>query len=85
MTPQLRALLDESLPAGLDIVDAVEARPPGSPTGSRRPCGSCGSRRAARGRRSARSTAFKAADAVEVQRQTKNGVRTFDARAAVLA
>ena len=55
---QLRLLLDESLPAGLDGVDPAEAE------------------RAVQ--------AFNTAEAVEVQRMTKNGVRTFDARPAVV-
>ena len=54
---QVRTLLDESLPAGLDVVDAVEARSSG--------------------------LADRLTASVEVQRRTKNGVRTFDARAAV--
>ncbi|MGW0709623.1 TIGR03936 family radical SAM-associated protein [Streptomyces sp. NPDC002643] len=81
---KLRILLDESLPTGLDIVDAVEARTSGL---ADRLTASVWELRldgvdpadAARA-----VTAFKAADIVEVQRMTKNGVRTFDARAAVV-
>ncbi|WP_053761074.1 TIGR03936 family radical SAM-associated protein [Streptomyces sp. AS58] len=79
----LRALLDESLPTGLDIVDAVEARTSGL---ADRLTASVWELRldgvdpadAARA-----VVAFSAAETVEVQRLTKNGVRTFDARAAV--
>ncbi|MFE9449392.1 TIGR03936 family radical SAM-associated protein [Streptomyces sp. NPDC006739] len=81
----LRVLLDESLPTGLDIVDAVEARTPGL---ADRLTASVWELRldgvdpadAARA-----VDAFNRADAVEVQRTTKNGVRTFDARSAVAA
>ncbi|MER6160420.1 TIGR03936 family radical SAM-associated protein [Streptomyces sp. NPDC001868] len=81
---KLRILLDESLPTGLDIVDAVEARTSGL---ADRLTASVWELRlegvdpadAARA-----VEAFKAADLVEVQRRTKNGVRTFDARAAVV-
>ncbi|MEU8588138.1 TIGR03936 family radical SAM-associated protein [Streptomyces sp. NPDC048664] len=79
----LRALLDESLPGGLDIVDAVEARTSGLAdrlTASVWELRLDGvdpedARRAVR--------AFNEAAVVEVQRMTKNGVRTFDARSAV--
>ncbi|MGV9903741.1 TIGR03936 family radical SAM-associated protein [Streptomyces sp. NPDC003388] len=79
----LRALLDESLPTGLDIVDAVEARTPGladrltASVWELRLDGvdPLDARRAV--------DAFTAAGTVEVQRMTKNGVRTFDARPAV--
>ncbi|MEV3874281.1 TIGR03936 family radical SAM-associated protein [Streptomyces sp. NPDC049906] len=81
----LRALLDESLPPGLDIVDAVEARTPGL---ADRLTGSVWELRLDRvapdeARRAV--DAFTAAETVEVQRQTKNGLRTFDARSAVAA
>ncbi|WEH17957.1 TIGR03936 family radical SAM-associated protein [Streptomyces sp. VNUA24] len=81
---KLRILLDESLPTGLDIVDAVEARTSGL---ADRLTASVWELRlngvdpadAARA-----VEAFTAADLVEVQRRTKNGMRTFDARAAVV-
>lgn len=81
---KLRILLDESLPPGLDIVDAVEARTSGLAdrlTASEWELRLDGvdPEDAARA-----VEAFKAADLVEVQRRTKNGVRTFDARAAVV-
>ncbi|NJP42071.1 TIGR03936 family radical SAM-associated protein [Actinacidiphila epipremni] len=80
---QLRARLDESLPDGLDITEAVEARTSGLverlevSVWQLRLDGvdPADARRAV--------AAFLAADTVEVQRSTKNGVRTFDCRAAV--
>ncbi|MFF8829583.1 TIGR03936 family radical SAM-associated protein [Streptomyces sp. NPDC015131] len=79
----LRLLLDESLPDGLDIVDAVEAATSGL---SDRLTASVWELRlegVAPGDAERAVAAFLAADAVEVRRTTKNGVRTFDARAAV--
>ncbi|MFI9149642.1 TIGR03936 family radical SAM-associated protein [Streptomyces sp. NPDC053367] len=80
----LRVLLDESLPPGLDVVDAVEARTSGL---ADRLSASVWELRlpgvdpadAARA-----VAAFNGAETVEVQRMTKNGVRTFDARSAVV-
>jgi radical SAM-linked protein len=82
---KVRNALDDALPAGLDIVEVVEA-PPGALasqlTGSRWrvdvPGLSADTLRAA-------TEAFLAKDAVPVQRMTKNGMREFDARAAVIA
>lgn len=79
----LRELLDESLPGGLDIVDAVEARTSGL---ADRLTASVWELRLdgvdpADARRAVET--FNATEAVEVQRMTKNGVRTFDARSAV--
>ncbi|MBC9724434.1 TIGR03936 family radical SAM-associated protein [Streptomyces sp. TRM68367] len=82
---QLRVLLDESLPAGLDIVDAVEARTSGLAdrlTASVWELRLDGVNPADAGRAVA---AFTAAGTVDVQRKTKNGVRTFDARSAVVS
>ncbi|GJF20221.1 MULTISPECIES: TIGR03936 family radical SAM-associated protein [Streptomyces] len=82
---QLRLLLDESLPAGLDVVEAVEARTSGLAdrlTASVWELRLDGVESADAERAVA---AFNAADAVEVQRRTKNGVRTFDARSAVVS
>ncbi|EGX54480.1 hypothetical protein SZN_37753 [Streptomyces zinciresistens K42] len=81
---QLRVLLDESLPAGLDVVEAVEARTSGLAdrlTASVWELRLDGVDPAEAARAVA---AFDAAEAVEVQRTTKNGVRTFDARPAVV-
>ncbi len=82
---RVRAALDTCLPEGLDVLEVVEAGPgaladrlaasvwdvrlPGVPPEAA----------------AAAAAAFLAADAVEVQRLTKNGLRTFDARAAVIA
>ncbi|MEU9667297.1 TIGR03936 family radical SAM-associated protein [Streptomyces bobili] len=81
---KLRELLDESLPTGLDIVDAVEARTSGLAdrlTASVWEMRLVGVDPAEADRAVA---AFNAADTVEVQRLMKNGVRTFDARSAVV-
>ncbi|MCX5524051.1 TIGR03936 family radical SAM-associated protein [Streptomyces bobili] len=81
---KLRELLDESLPTGLDIVDAVEARTSGLAdrlTASVWEMRLSGVDPAEADRAVA---AFNAADTVEVQRLMKNGVRTFDARSAVV-
>ncbi|MFB7495294.1 TIGR03936 family radical SAM-associated protein [Streptomyces sp. NPDC056161] len=80
----LRALLDASLPTGLDIVDAVEARTSGL---ADRLTASVWELRLdgvdpADAARAVKT--FTEAETVEVQRRTKNGVRTFDARAAVV-
>ncbi|MBQ0968512.1 MULTISPECIES: TIGR03936 family radical SAM-associated protein [Streptomyces] len=80
---RLRLLLDESLPAGLDVVDAVEARTSGL---ADRLTASVWELRLAGvepAEAEAAVAAFNAAPAVEVQRRTKNGVRTFDTRSAV--
>ncbi len=81
----LAVQLDEALPDGLDVLEVV-------PAGS----GSLADRLEAshwqldlagvEAEDAARAVeAFLAADAVEVQRMTKKGLRTFDSRAAVLA
>ncbi|MER5882247.1 TIGR03936 family radical SAM-associated protein [Streptomyces sp. NPDC001941] len=82
---KLRALLDESLPDGLDIVDAVEARTPG--LADRLTASVWELRLEGVPVEEARSAvaAFLGAEAVEVRRKTKNGIRTFDARGAVAA
>ncbi|MFI8876177.1 TIGR03936 family radical SAM-associated protein [Streptomyces sp. NPDC055243] len=82
---RLRELLNESMPTGLDIVDAVESRTSGL---ADRLTGSVWELRLdgvepADAERAAE--AFRAADTVEVQRRAKNGMRTFDARAAVVS
>ncbi|GGV33010.1 TIGR03936 family radical SAM-associated protein [Streptomyces longisporoflavus] len=81
---KLRELLDESMPTGLDIVDAVESRTPGL---ADRLTASVWELRLngvepADAERAAE--AFRAAETVEVQRRAKNGMRTFDAREAVV-
>jgi radical SAM-linked protein len=80
---ELRALLDASLPAGLDIVDAVEARTSGLAdrlTASVWELRLDGVDPDEAGRA---ASAFLAAGSVEVERRMKNGLRTFDARGAV--
>lgn len=82
---EVRAALDDALPDGLDVVEVVEAGPGALadrldvsvwqvelPGLAPEPV-------------VAAVQAFLAADRIEVQRMTKNGLRTFDARAAVLS
>jgi radical SAM-linked protein len=82
---EIRAALDAALPDGLDVVEVVEAGP-----------GSLADRLAASHWRvrlpgvpdttaAAAVARFLAATSVEVQRVTKNGVRTTDVRAAVVS
>jgi radical SAM-linked protein len=80
---ELRVLLDESLPTGLDVIDAVEARTPG--LAERLEASVWQLRLDGVEPQTARAAvaAFLAAESVEVRRSTKNGVRTFDCRAAV--
>ncbi|MFC9932038.1 TIGR03936 family radical SAM-associated protein [Streptomyces sp. NPDC127190] len=81
----LRVLLDESMPAGLDVIEAVEAHTSGladrltASVWELRLDGvdPAGARHAVE--------AFTKAETVEVQRRTKNGLRTFDARPAVVS
>lgn len=79
----LRRLLDESLPPGLDVTEAVEAHTPG--LADRLEASEWSLRlegvEPADAQRAV--AAFLAAESVEVSRSTKNGLRTFDARAAV--
>ncbi|MEV7089597.1 TIGR03936 family radical SAM-associated protein [Streptomyces sp. NPDC093085] len=81
----LRALLDASLPAGLDVIDAVEAHTSGL---ADRLTASVWELRLDGVTEEAAERAvslFLAAGTVEVERRAKNGLRTFDARAAVAA
>ncbi|MFC9237313.1 TIGR03936 family radical SAM-associated protein [Streptomyces decoyicus] len=79
----LRALLDESLPDGLDVTDAVEAHTSG--LADRLQASVWEIRLDGVEAQAAESAvaAFLAAEEVQVERRTKNGIRTFDARAAV--
>ncbi|MEV0179308.1 TIGR03936 family radical SAM-associated protein [Streptomyces sp. NPDC050625] len=81
----LRVLLDESLPTGLDIVDAVEARTSG--LADRLTASVWELRLDGVDPADAEHAveAFTKAETVEVRRTTKNGVRTFDARSAVVS
>ena len=82
---RLRAALDAALPDGIDVVDAVVATPgtslpdlvQASSWSIRLPGVEVAAARLA-------VAAFLAAPAVEVERMTKNGRRTFDTRAAVV-
>jgi radical SAM-linked protein len=84
----LRAALDESLPPDLDVIEVVEVATVGAGSLADRMQASVWQVRlpgvayddAARA-----VAAFLAADGVEVSRMTKNGLRTFDARGAVIA
>jgi radical SAM-linked protein len=81
---RLRAAVDEALPPGLDLVEVVEARTPGfaerleaSLWRVELPGVPPDAARAA-------VSAFLAAPEVQVERLMKNGIRTFDARGAVV-
>ncbi|MEU9186054.1 TIGR03936 family radical SAM-associated protein [Streptomyces sp. NPDC048484] len=80
---KLRELLDESMPVGLDIIDAVEARTSG--LADRLTASVWELRLDGVSPEDAERAvdAFTAAETVEVQRKAKNGMRTFDARGAV--
>lgn len=82
-TEELRARLDESMPTGLDIVEAVESRT--SDFTDRLVASEWELRLdGVTGAEAEKAVeAFLAAETVEVERQTKKGLRTFDARAAV--
>ncbi|MGC5401443.1 TIGR03936 family radical SAM-associated protein [Streptomyces sp. DT20] len=80
----LRELLNDSLPDGLDITDAVEARTSGL---ADRLTASVWEMRldgVSHEEAAKAVAAFNGAETVEVQRRTKNGVRSFDARSAVV-
>ncbi|MEW2398598.1 TIGR03936 family radical SAM-associated protein [Streptomyces sp. NPDC046862] len=80
---KLRELLDESLPAGLDIVDAVEARTPGLADRLTASVWELRLDGVSPEEAERAVVAFEAAETIEVERQTKKGMRAFDARAAV--
>ncbi|MFB7476344.1 TIGR03936 family radical SAM-associated protein [Kitasatospora sp. NPDC056184] len=82
---ELRVQLDDSLPGGLDVIDAVEVRTSNFVErleASEWQVRLDGVEPAEAGRAIA---AFLAEERVEVERLTKNGVRVFDARGAVAA
>ncbi|MFI6038843.1 TIGR03936 family radical SAM-associated protein [Streptomyces sp. NPDC051315] len=81
---KLRELLDASLPAGLDVIEAVEARTPGLADRLTASVWELRLDGVDPGDADRAVDAFNAADTVEVERLTKNGVRTFDARSAVV-
>jgi radical SAM-linked protein len=80
---RLRVLLDESLPAGLDIIDAVEARTSGLADRLKASVWELRLDGVEPAEAERAVALFDTAESVEVQRMTKNGVRTFDARPAV--
>ncbi|MGP3942410.1 TIGR03936 family radical SAM-associated protein [Streptomyces sp. 6N106] len=80
---KLRALLNESLPAGLDVIESVEARTSGLADRLQASVWEIRLDQVARADAERAVAAFLEADTVEVERRTKNGLRTFDARAAV--
>ncbi|GHC50972.1 TIGR03936 family radical SAM-associated protein [Streptomyces cinnamoneus] len=79
----LRALLDESLPDGLDITDAVEAHTSSFADRLQASVWELRLEGVELADAEKAVAAFMAAEEVEVQRRTKNGMRTFDARGAV--
>ncbi|MDX3074492.1 TIGR03936 family radical SAM-associated protein [Streptomyces sp. NPDC088354] len=81
---KLRLLLDESLPGGLDVVDAVEARTSGLAERLEASVWQLRLDGVEQADAERAVAAFLAAGTVEVQRMTKNGVRSFDARDAVI-
>ncbi|GAA1136491.1 TIGR03936 family radical SAM-associated protein [Streptomyces javensis] len=80
---QLRAVLDESLPTGLDVIESVEARTSGLADRLQASVWEIRLDQVAPADAERAVVAFLEADTVEVERRTKNGLRTFDARAAV--
>ncbi len=80
----LRASLDAAMPAGLDIVDVVEAGPGALPDRLEASVWLIELPGVDEAELAAAVESFLAADQVEVSRMTKNGLRTFDARQAVL-
>jgi radical SAM-linked protein len=83
---ELTRALDESLPAGIDIVEAVDA-PVGTSLPDRIEASRWEIRLPGVGSAAllAAAGAFLAAETVPVERLTKNGMRTLDARAAVVS
>ncbi|AJT67094.1 TIGR03936 family radical SAM-associated protein [Streptomyces chattanoogensis] len=82
---RLRELLDESLPAGLDVIDAVEAHTSGLADRLEASLWEIRLDEVAAEEAQAAVETFLAADEVQVERRTKNGMRSFDARGAVLS
>jgi len=81
---RLRAVLDAALPPGLDVVEVVEARTSGFAERLEASFWRVELPGVVREDAGAAVAAFLAAPEVQVQRLTKNGMRTFDARGAVV-
>ncbi|MER7396103.1 TIGR03936 family radical SAM-associated protein [Streptomyces sp. NPDC000151] len=79
----LRALLDESLPDDLDVIDAVEAHTSGLADRLQASVWELRLDGVSVADAERAVAAFLAAEEVPVERATKKGIRTFDARAAV--
>ncbi|MFJ6215216.1 TIGR03936 family radical SAM-associated protein [Streptomyces sp. NPDC092296] len=82
---QLRAQLDESLPTGLDVIDAVEVHTSNFADQLQASVWEIRLDGVAVEEAAKAAEVFLAAERVEVERLTKNGVRSFDARGAVAA
>jgi radical SAM-linked protein len=80
---ELAAALDESLPADLDILEIVEAATPNLMERLEASVWEIRLPGVTPAEAAEAVAAFEAAGEVQVERMTKNGVRTFDARAAV--
>lgn len=80
----VRRALDEALPAGLDVLEVVVARTSDFAQRLEASLWRIELPGVAPDDAVAAMAAFLAADEVQVERMTKNGLRTFDARAAVL-
>jgi radical SAM-linked protein len=81
----LLATLDAALPTGLDLVEIAPARTPDFPDRLQASLWELELRDVERTQVVEAVTAFLASTEVEVERLTKQGMRTFDARAAVLS
>lgn len=81
---KIRQLLDESLPPGLDITEAVEARTSGLAERLEASVWEMRLDGVEQAEAERAVAAFLAAETVEVERRTKNGMRIFDARGAVV-
>lgn len=82
---ELRSRLDESLPDGFDIIDAVQARTTDFAERLQASVWELRLDGVAPDEAARAATAFLSTGAVEVRRQTRKGVRAFDARAAVVS
>ena len=81
----LATVLDAALPVGLDVLEVIEARTPDLANRLEASIWEIRLADVSAAAASAAANAFLAADSVEVERLTKNGMRRFDARAAVIS